>query len=141
MDNAVTRARVDVVHSSAGNICTCCLCGVSKQGMLCTCSCNKPAAFACRAACHSAYMSASAASAAAWQRSAADFFIARLAMCTVRVVWSSWMNAVLETSLLAAPQLCPWWYGEERFNRHKSRYEPPEDTRLAALLALNSTAT
>jgi hypothetical protein len=68
-------------------------------------------------------------------RTATDYFLARLVNCMVRVVWSSWGSAVIDHSLLSSPNLCPWWYGEEVLNKHKSRYIPPDDKRLIPLLA------
>ena len=77
----------------------------------------------------------------AWQRTAADYFLARLATCVVRVVWSSWVNAVMDHSIMMVPHDCPNWYGEERFNARHSRYHPPADESLIPLLAGAFTRT
>eukprot|EP01025_Chloroclados_australasicus_P013551 TRINITY_DN16375_c1_g1_i2.p2 TRINITY_DN16375_c1_g1~~TRINITY_DN16375_c1_g1_i2.p2 ORF type:complete len:146 (+),score=18.39 TRINITY_DN16375_c1_g1_i2:1-438(+) len=71
----------------------------------------------------------------AWQRTAMDYFIARLANCVVRVVWSSWVNAIYDHSILGSFQWCPWWYAEEAFNTKYSRYVPPDDRSLVPLLS------
>jgi len=64
-----------------------------------------------------------------------DYFVARPSNCMLRVVWSSWGNAIYDHHLLGSLNLCPWWYAEESFNKRLSRCEPPDDRRIAPLLS------